>query len=381
MARWTFDIQTSSLIRLALSENRFDVWEFFDAGAYPRHRDQKDEVEAMVTSLVDASTPAELEELLQTHLELLRTWVPDRLRAERSHADQARLVAFAELQWSIDDAVNKLELRALDAPRPDDWMFMQHDGLYDALDRDGLFRIRAENIPSTDTGSLQVFCLGEDAIFPHRALEGQRELVQALARLALKPRLDVRIALDPYRAGPLAEVPKWLLQDYWSGIKLSQENLDSLDAHDVGVAAFHAATNRSMAADLFFPLLGTWFDWQRRGDDDNDPVKRLYIREVRPADNGRGADLVAVRNRELHAERDTSSKSFSHVDGKIRRYPTETYGPRRDDPRATYGPPSHSRKLWRVDGRMTDEEWCHLVGLFFRQNELIEEYFSEAFPD
>lgn len=172
-----------------------------------------------------------------------------------------------------------------------------------------------------------------------------------------------------------------MLEDYWSGIRLTKENLDSLDAHDVGVVAFHAAVNRSEAADFLFPLLGTWFDWQRRGDTPHDPVKRLYIREVRPADNGRGGKLVAVRNRELHAERDTFTRRFRHVDGKVRRYPAETYGPRKEDPRVVFGPPSHERKLWRVDGPMTDEEWCDLVGLFFRQNELIEEYFGHAFAN
>jgi hypothetical protein len=109
-------------------------------------------------------------------------------------------------------------------------------------------------------------------------------------------------------------------------------------------------------------------------------VKRLYVREVRPASNRRGEPLLAVQNRELHAERDTNARHFVHVDGKLRRYARETYGPSAMNPRAGFGPHSHSRKLWRVDGPLTDDQWCNLVGLYFRGNELIEEHFKAAFP-
>ena len=29
---------------------------------------------------------------------------------------------------------------------------------------------------------------------------------------------------------------------------------------------------------------------------------------------------------------------------------------------------------------MSDEQWCDLVGLFYRRNELIAEHLNEAFP-
>ena len=86
-------------------------------------------------------------------------------------------------------------------------------------------------------------------------------------------------------------------------------------------------------------------------------------------------------NRELHAERDTSTRKFTHVDGKIVRYRTETYGPTATNPRALPGPHERKRKLWRVDGPMSDEQWMEVVGLFFRGNELIGEHFEDAFAE
>lgn len=225
-----------------------------------------------------------------------------------------------------------------------------------------------------------MIAVGEDALYPHPRLAHKRELSGLLMDLAAESDLRVYVALDPFRRDRLDDVRPRVLEDYWFGIRATRANLDSMDAHDVDSATFHAAGRRSRAQEFFHPLLGTWFDWTRRGDDPGDPVKRLYVREVRPPHDGHGDQLLAVHNNELHAERDTRRRRFTHVDGKVRRYPVETYGPSREDPRADFGAPSHSRKLWRVDGPLTDEQWCELVGLHFRGNELIGEHFASAFP-
>jgi hypothetical protein len=206
-----------------------------------------------------------------------------------------------------------------------------------------------------------------------------RELLAVLAELAADPKLHVYVALHPYRHATADELQYRLLEDYWDGMKLTAESLDSLDAHDQG-ASFHAAVGRNEAEELFNPLLGTWFDWRAREDNKNDPVKRLYIQEVKPKTGPFGRELVAVTNRELHAERDTRARRFTHVDGKVCRYPVESYEPSAQNPRQRPGVPERARKLWRVDGEMSDEQWSELVGLFFRGNELIEEHFGEAFP-
>lgn len=85
-------------------------------------------------------------------------------------------------------------------------------------------------------------------------------------------------------------------------------------------------------------------------------------------------------NRALHAERDTSIHRFTHFDGKTCRYAADPYPPSKENPTLPLPPPTHKRKLWRVDGQMSGEQWCALTGLFFRNNELVAEHFRDAFP-
>jgi hypothetical protein len=370
----------SALLRDALHESRFDVWEYFNDGAYPHHRAQKDEVERLVAALVAGWDEAGVLAALGRNEEFLATWVPERLQAATTTEDLARLAAFAELQWLVEDSRDALELDALGHPRADQPLAVALPQVHAALSRDGLTRIEKDNL--TDAGGSEVvFRHGDHALYPHAALRPLRELLFALAELASEPHLAVWVALDPYRVGPLEDVRRVLLADQWSGIQLTPGNLDSLDGHDVGVESFHAAVNRPEALEFFHPLVATSFDWTVRADDPSDPVKRLYIREFLPRTSRTGEPLIAVRNRELHAERDTEAHGFTHVDGKVKRYPTETYGVDRHNPRGAPGPHSHSRKLWRVDGPMTDEQWCELVGLHFRHNELVAEHFRAVFPD
>lgn len=47
-------------------------------------------------------------------------------------------------------------------------------------------------------------------------------------------------------------------------------------------------------------------------------------------------------------------------------------------PDAPLGVAARARKLWRVDGAMSDRTWGTLIGLHFRQNELIQEHLDAA---
>jgi len=373
------EFDDSPLLRESLHEDRYDVWAYFDDGAYPAHRAHKNEAEQRVMEFLARWDEGDLVQALARNKLHLAEWVPERLQAARSEGEFARLAAFAELQWLVEDSRAALRLDALNPPRDDQPLARSLPELYATLSRDGLYRISAENV--TDAGgSLAVFRHGDHALYPHPHLRPLRELLSLLSELACDPRLEVWLALDPYRLGALKDVSSALLADRWSGIELTAANLDALDRHAVGVTSFHVPVNRPKVLDFFHPLVATSFDWAARRDDPDDPVKRLYIREYCPATNGSGDPLVAVCNRELHAERDTRARAFRHVDGKVRRYPARTYGIDHAHPRGDAGPHSHSRKLWRVDGPMTDDQWSELVGLHFRNNELVPEHFRLVFP-
>ena len=369
----------SASLRCCLGPVRFDPWEFFNEGAYPAHRAEKDEVEAFVREYLAGLDRPGLEAAVRQHAEYLRNWVPDRVKAAQSDADYARLCAFAELHHAIVDAEHELTLASLLAPDRGDLVFGEHPALYDTL-TDGLMRLTPTHIEEPWVAENAAFFVGESALFPHPFLAEYRELLRVLAELSEDAGLAVYVAIDPYRLGRRDQLQQCLLADYWDGLKLTPQALDSLDRHDQG-SSFHAAGERGEAEAYLHPLLGTWFHWKARGDNESDPVKRLYIQELKPSEDRSGDPFEAVLNRELHAERDTSRRKFTHVDGKIVRYPTETYGPTATNPRALPGPYERKRKLWRVDGPMSDEQWMEVVGLFYRGNELIGEHFEDAFAE
>jgi len=361
-----------------MHEGRFDVFEFFDDGAFPEHGAHKEEAERLVAQLMGRWDEAAVHETLVRNAEYLSAWVPERLKTVATAEGQARLAAFAELQWLIDDGRAALHLDAFGLPRADQPLWEQLPDVFKSLGRDGLVPVGPDNV--TDAGGDEVvFRLDDTALLPHPQLRPMRELLQLLAALAADGRLRVQVALDPYRLLPLEKVECRLLLDYWSGLKLTPGNLDSLEEHDLGTS-FHAAVGRNAAHQFFYPMVATTIDWARRCDTPTDPVKRLYIRELVPPRSRLGAELEAVVNRELHAERDTARRAFVHLDGKVRRYPAATYAVDHHQPRGSTGPASHSCKLWRVDGPMTDTEWGELVGLHFRGNELVAEHLQATFP-
>lgn len=377
------ELRLSALLRRGLAEDRWHVTDYLRDGAYPAHRAEKDEAEHYVRGALEAIAAGQLGALLgDVEHYLPAMFAPEELAAAKREGRFERLVAFAKLQRALDEALWELEERALDAPRRDDPLFDGRPELFERLDRDGLIELSAsDHLADERLAAEGVISYGDGiALYPHPHLAPMRELVSELLALVGTAGLRVSVALHPYRVTSIEEVPMRLLEDYWSGIQVTASNLDSLDPHDVGVRSFHYADPKTPQR-LFHPLLGTWFDWERRSrHDPSDPVKRLYVREICPATNSRGEELVAALNRELHSERDTIAKHFTHVDGKMCRYLAEDYAPSAHEPNADPGTPTQSRKLWRVDGSLSDALWQQLVGLHFRGNELIAEHFKDAFP-
>jgi hypothetical protein len=372
---------SSALLRRGLAEDRWHVTDYLRDGRYPAHRAEKDEAERYVACVLEAIAAGQLTTLLgEVEHYLPAMFPPQELAAAKREGGFERLVAFARLQRTLDEALWELEERSLDVPRREDPLFDGRRELFERLDRDGLLELSAAELADGRLAGEGVISYGDVALYPHPYLAPMRELVSELLALVGAEGLRVSVALHPYRVTSVEEVPMRLLEDYWSGIQVTASNLDSLDPHDVGVRSFHYADPKA-AQRLFHPLLGTWFAWERRSrHDPSDPVKRLYVREVVPASNRRGEALVAALNRELHSERDTLARRFTHVDGKMCRYLAEDYPPSAQRPNADPGTPTQSRKLWRVDGSLSDALWQQLVGLHFRGNELIAEHFKDAFP-
>lgn len=108
----------------------------------------------------------------------LTQWGPERLQDASTREEVARLAAFADLQWLIEDSRAALRLDALGPPRADQPLALALPEIHAARSRDGLLRVRGENV--TDAGgSLQVFRHGSHALYPHPDLQPLRSHLQS----------------------------------------------------------------------------------------------------------------------------------------------------------------------------------------------------------
>lgn len=373
------DLETSALARTMLREDHWRVDQYVGDGPYPTHRAEKDEVDAFVANIravIRSGRAPDLASDLQ--LVLQNMFFAEEIQEASDHGELDRLVAFAALQWACDEVLTEINERSLLPAHVEDPVFRACPSLSERLDKDDLVRLTPADVADLRLRNERVLCCDGLAVFPHPYLAHRRELLAALLDLAAANELRVAIAVHPLRTCDPSEVQMRILEDYWHGIVTTPGNLDSLAAHDNGVNSFHFAPQDRVER-LFHPMLGTWFNWNRRNRNDlEDPVRRLYIREVGLPYDRHGDAYASVHNPELHAERDTAKHAFTHTDGKIAVYDAETYPPSVDHPDIPPGKPTRTRKLWRVDGNIPDELWMDLVGCFFRGNDLIDEHFASV---
>jgi hypothetical protein len=370
-------LESSALLRLLVDDPRSDVWDFWRHGEYPEHAAAKAEVERGVAAHSAGLSDDDVLATLAAAPRLVQ-WV-DMMRGVDVDRDARRIAAFYGFAGEVRAAERALHLASLDHPRAHDRVFAADAAgeLFRSMTRDGLLPLTPDLIPDEHGGAYAHFAVGEQAIFPHPWLLAARELVWELVELVDDASVCVAIAIDPHRIVPRADVALTVLEDYWSGVVVDARSLDSLDSKHLG-HSFHAARGRSEADDFFFPLLGTRFEWRRRGDDDEDVVKTMQIEEIVPPDSRVSAEDDFVWNRLAHGERDTARRRFTHLDGKVQLYEKSRYGPSARTPMLAPGDPVAARKLWRVDGEIDDAAFANLLGCFYRGNELIEEHFRAA---
>jgi len=368
-----FELKTesSALLRAALDERFFRLWDFEGDGDYPLHRAEKDEYEKRVAHTLDTTSRDALVALALADRPLLRGSTYRGPYPFDPHGDDLRVVAIRKLELDLSRACSHLDDAAFHPALESDRLCRTVPGLWNRLsERHRLLRVTPTMVEGLRGGDDRVMSLGDFAAFPHPALRESRELVQQLCGLAGEG-WEVQMALDPNRVVASSEIQDVFLKDYWWGLKLKRRDLDDLRATGTSI---HGRVSGS-AGDHPYPLLWTQFRWKANGH-----LKELEVQEVVPREThwfGRGLYVV---NRYIHSIRDTHAAGFIHLDGAAKAFCKSGYNATAADPQGVQGEPLY-RKLFRIDGALPDAEWSCLVSHFYRMNELVIEYFGEVLDE
>jgi hypothetical protein len=371
------ELDSSALLRASMDERFFRVWEFAREGAYPCHRLHKEEFEARVAAILEIATEHELRELARRDRSLRQGSTFRGPEPFDPETGDLRVVAIRQLELAIYAAECRLFDASFLPASTADRACTTVAGLFERLGgRHPLLGLTRDMVKDCLGWHDRVVLFGDYGLFPHAALRPARELVHDLWKLA-ESGASVQVALDPHAVVPRSEIRGVGLYDYWFGMKLDLARLDDPTATGRTVHA----RRPELQSRFTFPLLRTEFTWSADG-----PLKTLQVQETVPGElvwsdhDGVFQRSRYVINRYLHSIRDTRSRSFVHLDGAAKAFPRELYGPTVDNPELPQGEPLY-RKLFRIDGSIPDDEWARLVAHFFRENELVIEYFGELLDE
>ncbi len=360
-----------------MDERFFRVWDFAHDGERRHHRPHKEEFEARAGAVLETTGEHELRELARRDRSLSRGSTFRGPEPFDPETGDLRVVAIRQLELAIYEAECRLFDASFLPASPTDRACTTVAGLFDRLvGRHRLLSLTPEMVKDRLGWHDRVVRFGDHGLFPHPALRPARELVQDLCNLA-ETGANVQVAIDPHAVVPRSEITGAGLYDYWFGIKLDLARLDDPTATGRTVHGRRPELQNRFT----FPLLRTEFWWSADG-----PLKTLQVQETVPGEllwPGHGGELRRSRyvvNRYLHSIRDTRCQSFVHLDGAAKAFPRERYGPTVDEPDLPQGEPLY-RKLFRIDGDIPDDAWARFVAHFFRENELVIEYFGELLDE
>jgi hypothetical protein len=368
---WLPDLhpRTSPLLQAALDDRFFRIWEYEREGEYPTTRPVKDEIEMHVAAMIERNGADRLVDLALRDTTLMRGSTfrgPATYDAER---DGARIAAWRQLELHVYRILQELRVQAVYDPSPEDRAYATVPGLHASLDKRHLLTVD-ESMVDPEWSSDPLILYGDYALFAHPLVRGNREVLADLMALALDNGLTVKLAVDPHAVVPRDERPHVVLLDYWFGVIVDETSLD--DPLVLGRTRHERRVDRHELGAM--PLLAIDISWSLQDD-----LKVLEVVETVPGPDDAPSGLVL--NRYLHAMRDWRRRQWVHVDGAVRAHRTGEYGPTVEDTNAPQGPVVAYRKLWRVDGRIKEDDWGRLLGHHFRNNELVIEAFGSMLDE
>jgi hypothetical protein len=312
-----------------------------------------------------------LVEIRERAADRLRDWV------EEHPAVAGDLVSRLPEALQYDDLVESL----LEAAPYDDYLHLPHSVFELPSNQSPVFAAVPELLTRVDDDGL-VYVGGFDAR-PHGLFVGRfslhyhqllrrgfssnihYELVDTLLGIARRSGLVcARIAVDERRLRQRDEYQELFERDYWYGPAISEAKLDDL-THVGDTVHGDPECGKSIVS----PYWAVSVRWTA---DRNDFCKTVEIEEFLPLREG---DSGPVLSRYLHAIRDTDLRAFTHCDGAVKAYDRGRY-PTSLAEFARRGRSLRYRKVFRLDGQMSADDWSRVTALWFRGNRLVLEYLT-----
>ena len=179
-----------------------------------------------------------------------------------------------------------------------------------------------------------------------------------------------RIGIDHRRLMRFEDYRQTIERDTWYGPAFDREKLD--DPAHVGLAVVGRIYPNSLDS---YPIEKTEFLWKRN---EGDTIKTLEIEELSCSSNPYDGWHI---NRYVHAERDMPNQVFRHFDGAAKVYAQNEYSERIGQTMPNQPRCRHYVKLFRIDGDILLDDWLSLVGMFYKGNEMVIEYFDPELFD
>ena len=211
------------------------------------------------------------------------------------------------------------------------------------------------------------FIFGDYLVYPHKFFRRSQyiyntlnqEFITQMIELSKDESLSVTIALDSDVIGLIDSDTRDMEFQYWWGPKFKNNLITNS-----GVTVH---SNDDEKTKLFNRVNRSEFRWYEQGG-----LKTFECEElVEYTINIDGENYIP--NRFIHSMLNKDLKP-NHIDGAIRNYTIEEYEERLNNDISRTGRNTLYKKIFRVDGVISIEQWKNLVTHYYRDNTLVGEY-------
>jgi hypothetical protein len=251
-----------------------------------------------------------------------------------------------------------------DPPTADSRVLQRLPLLQDSIDDDGLLKCAGF------TPRERELVVGDDAIQYHQFLRRgfhstiNDTLLRVLLPIGNRNGNQLRLAIDERRIADVADLLHIIEEDFWYGPHLTEQWLD--DPHAVG-RTVHEDPDGEEGFGGYWKFFAYW-----RLDGEGQKV--VQMEEVVGELEGTVGRYRLLRY--LHAIRDIDRHHFVHCDGAVRAYDAQAFEVRKHEEMPASIPANQYRKVFRVDGEISTQEWSDIVAKWFRHNALATEYLA-----